>query len=48
MARGVPFRSSERGKRGLIEYPLEDLGLDAAERREALSFYGERFEIVEG
>jgi hypothetical protein len=36
-----------RGKHGTIAYHLEDVGLDAGERREALRFYRERFELGE-
>ena len=34
-----------KGKHGTIDYRLEDLGLDARERREALRFYCERFAV---
>jgi hypothetical protein len=34
-----------RGRHGTIDYRLEDLGLDEAERREALRFYCERFDV---
>jgi hypothetical protein len=34
-----------RGKLGRIEYHLEDFGLDAGERRAALRFYQERFDV---
>ena len=36
-----------RGKHGLIDYRLEDLGLDPQERRKALAFYRERFNVPE-
>lgn len=36
-----------KGKHGLIDYRLEDLGLDRRERREALRFYSERFGVPE-
>jgi hypothetical protein len=36
-----------RGKHGVIAYPLEDVGLDATERRRALRFYQERFDVPE-
>jgi hypothetical protein len=39
--------ANPRGKHGTIAYHLEDLGLDAAERREALRFYSERFDLPE-
>ncbi len=32
-----------KGKHGLVDYRLEDLGIDPDERRKALSFYAERF-----
>jgi len=34
-----------RGRHGLIDYRLEDVGLDAAERRRALGFYQEFFGV---
>ncbi len=34
-----------RGKWGNVEYRLEDLGFDLAERRAALAFYSERFAL---
>jgi hypothetical protein len=34
-----------RGRHGTVVYDLEALGIDAAERREALRFYSERFDI---
>jgi hypothetical protein len=34
-----------KGKHGAIDYRLEDLGLDERERREALRFYCERFDV---
>jgi hypothetical protein len=33
------------GRYGTVAYRLEDLGLDAAERRHALCFYQQRFGI---
>lgn len=36
---------SPRGKHGTIVYCLEDFGLDAKERRRALRFYQERFNV---
>jgi len=36
---------SPRGKHGTIVYRLEDFGLDATERRHALRFYQERFNV---
>ena len=37
--------ANPRGKHGRIDYRLEDLGLDAAERRRSLRFYQERFGV---
>ena len=37
-----------KGKHGLVDYRLEDLGLDPDERRGALAFYRERFNVPEG
>ena len=37
-----------RGKHGLVDYRLEDLGIDPEERRRALAFYRERFGVAEG
>lgn len=37
-----------RGKHGLVDYRLEDLGVDPDERRGALSFYAERFGVASG
>jgi hypothetical protein len=34
-----------RGRHGRIQYDLADFGLEAAERRAALSFYSERFGV---
>jgi hypothetical protein len=39
--------ASPRGRHGTIDYRLEDVGLDAAERRRALRFYSERFAVAE-
>lgn len=39
--------ASPRGRHGSIDYRLEDLGLDARERRERLRFYSERFAVPE-
>ena len=39
--------ANPRGKHGAIDYRLEDVGLDAAERRAALRFYQERFDLPE-
>jgi len=36
-----------KGKHGLVDYRLEDLGIDPEERRRALAFYRERFNIPE-
>lgn len=35
--------ANPRGKHGSVEYHLEDVGLDAAERHEALRFYSDHF-----
>lgn len=37
--------ANARGRHGSIDYRLEDVGLDAAERRRALRFYPERFAV---
>jgi Sulfotransferase family len=37
--------ANPRGKLGRIEYHLEDFGLDRRERRQALRFYQERFDV---
>jgi hypothetical protein len=37
--------ANPKGRHGAIDYRLEDLGLDAAERRAALGFYCERFGV---
>jgi hypothetical protein len=34
-----------RGRHGTIEYRLEDVGVDAAERRAALAFYSDHFGV---
>jgi hypothetical protein len=34
-----------RGRHGRVEYRLDDLGIDAAERRAALAPYQERFSV---
>jgi hypothetical protein len=36
-----------RGRLGAIDYRLEDFGLEADERRRALRFYQERFDVPE-
>jgi hypothetical protein len=36
-----------RGRHGRVDYDLGDFGLDGAERRDALGFYTERFEVEE-
>ena len=36
-----------KGKHGLVDYRLEDLGIDPDERRAALAFYGQRFNVPE-
>jgi len=37
--------ANPRGKLGRIEYHLEDFGLDPHERRQAVRFYRERFDV---
>jgi hypothetical protein len=37
--------ANPRGKHGTIDYRLEDVGLDAAERRSALRFYSDHFGV---
>ncbi len=37
--------ANPKGRHGTIDYRLEDLGLDAGERRAALRFYCERFDV---
>jgi Sulfotransferase family len=37
--------ANPRGKHGTVVYRLEDFGVDASERRRALRFYQDRFEI---
>jgi hypothetical protein len=37
-----------KGKHGLVDYRLEDLGIDPEERRKALAFYRERFGVADG
>jgi hypothetical protein len=37
-----------KGKHGLVDYRLEDLGIDPKERRQALAFYRERFGVADG
>jgi len=39
--------ANPRGKHGAIQYRLEDVGLDPAERRAALRFYSEHFGVAE-
>ena len=39
--------ASPRGRHGSIDYRLDDLGLDARERRAALRFYQDRFAVPE-
>ena len=39
------MQANPRGKHGAIAYVLEDLGIDPAERREALRFYSDRFDL---
>jgi hypothetical protein len=42
---GRYLTANPRGKHGTIDYRLEDVGVDPAERREALRFYSERFDV---
>ena len=42
------LRDNPKGKHGLVDYRLEDLGIDPEERREALAFYRERYNVPEG
>ena len=35
-----------KGKHGIVDYRLEDLGVSSEERRRALAFYAERFEVA--
>ncbi len=35
-----------KGKHGVVDYRLEDLGIDPQERREALAFYSKRFDVA--
>jgi hypothetical protein len=37
-----------KAKHGLVDYRLEDLGIDPQERRQALAFYRERFGVADG
>jgi len=37
--------ANPRGRLGRIEYHLEDFGLDPRERRQALRFYQERYDV---
>jgi len=39
--------ANPRGKHGTVRYDLATFGLDAAERRRALSFYNERFALAD-
>jgi hypothetical protein len=39
--------ANPRGKHGTVEYRLDDVGLDADERRDALRFYTEAFDVTE-
>jgi hypothetical protein len=39
--------ANPRGKHGTIDYRLEDVGLDGAERRAALRFYRDHFDVAE-
>jgi hypothetical protein len=38
--------ANPRGKHGTVDYRLEDVGLDADERREALRFYSDHFGVA--
>lgn len=39
--------ANPKGKHGLVDYRLEDLGIDPDERRASLAFYRERFNVPE-
>lgn len=39
--------ANPKGKHGVVDYRLEDLGIDPEERRQALAFYRERFGVAE-
>lgn len=36
-----------KGKHGLVDHRLEDPGIDAEQRRQALAFYRERFGVAD-
>jgi len=42
------LEENPKGKHGLVDYRLQDLGIDPEERRRALAFYRERFGIADG
>jgi hypothetical protein len=44
-AMDVFMAANERGRHGGVVYSFDDLGLDAAERRHALAFYMDRFDV---
>jgi hypothetical protein len=41
------LEENPKGKHGLVDYRLEDLGIDPEERRRALAFYRERFGVAD-
>jgi len=41
------LEENPKGKHGLVDYRLEDLGIDPEERRQALAFYRERFGVAD-
>jgi hypothetical protein len=41
------LEENPKGKHGLVDYRLEDLGIEPEERRQALAFYRERFGVAE-
>ena len=41
------LEQNPKGKHGLVDYRLEDLGIEPEERRQALAFYRERFGVAE-
>jgi hypothetical protein len=41
------LEANPKGKHGLVDYRLEDLGIDPEERRQALEFYRERFGVAD-
>jgi hypothetical protein len=41
------LEANPKGKHGIVNYRLEDLGIEPEERRQALSFYRERFGVAQ-